>query len=33
MIVKWDNLNEKIKDEEIKWKQAALRNKGLVTWF
>ncbi|CAD8209710.1 unnamed protein product [Paramecium octaurelia] len=33
MIVKWDNLNEKIKDEEIKWKQAALRKKGLVTWF
>ncbi|CAD8123064.1 unnamed protein product [Paramecium sonneborni] len=33
MIIKWDNLNEKIKDEEIKWKQAALRNKGLVTWF
>ncbi|CAK81300.1 unnamed protein product (macronuclear) [Paramecium tetraurelia] len=33
MIVKWDNLNEKIKDEEIKWKQATLRKKGLVTWF
>ncbi|CAD8176879.1 unnamed protein product [Paramecium pentaurelia] len=33
MIIKWDNLNEKIKDEEIKWKQAALRNKGLVIWF
>ncbi|CAD8145089.1 unnamed protein product [Paramecium octaurelia] len=33
MIIKWDNLNDKIKDEEIKWKQAALRNKGLVTWF
>ncbi|CAD8124599.1 unnamed protein product [Paramecium sonneborni] len=33
MVVKWENLNEKIKDEEIKWKQAALRNKSLVNWF
>lgn len=33
MIAKWDFLNEKIKDEEIKEKQPNLRNRAFVTWF